>query len=90
MAVMESIRDPAEKCWAYDQAERHLGRAVDRTAPVVSEAKGRTMILAPSETLLTDPDALTRLSTVDEVGRVTEVFFMGERLAFNVIDPLDY
>ena len=90
MAVMESIRDPREKGWVYDQAERHLGRPVNRCAPVITDAMGRTMILSPAETLLIDHDALTRISIVDEVGQVGEVFFMGERLAFNVIDPLDY
>lgn len=87
MAVMENVRDPAERCWAQDVAERHLGRAVDRAAPIVTDAKGRVMILSPGETLLLDHDSLTRLSTVEDVGRVGEVFFFGQRLARHVIDP---
>lgn len=47
------------------------------------------MILCPGETLLLDPDALTRLSTVEDIGRVGAIFFMGERLARHVIDPLE-
>ncbi len=90
MAVMDNVRDPREKQWAYDKAETHLGRAVDRTAPVVTDAKGRVMILTPGETLLLDHDALTRLSTVEDLGQVGEVYFFGQRLAHHVIDALDY
>lgn len=72
------------------KAETHLGRAVDRGAPVVTDLMRRTMILSPAETLLPDHDALTRLSTVEDVGQVGEVYFMGERLAHHVIDALDY
>lgn len=62
---------------------------MDRIDSIVTDMMGRTMIISPAETLLLDHDSLTRLSTVEDVGQVGEVFFMGECLARHVIDPLD-